>query len=38
MSDDVVEIRRVSDETLIGSAPDITKHFIEMRGVGNHRC
>ena len=34
VSDDVVEIRRVSDETLIGSAPDITKHFIEMRGVG----
>ncbi len=34
VSDDVVEIRRVSEETLIGSAPDITKHFIEMRGVG----
>ena len=34
MSDDVVEIRKVSDETLIGSAPDITKHFIELRGIG----
>ncbi len=34
VSDDVVEIRRVSEETLIGNAPDITKHFIEMRGVG----
>ena len=34
VSDDVVEIRRVSEETLIGTAPDITKHFIEMRGVG----
>ncbi len=34
VSDDVVELRRVSDETLIGTAPDITKHFIEMRGVG----
>ena len=34
VSDDVVELRRVSEETLIGSAPDITKHFIEMRGVG----
>jgi hypothetical protein len=34
VSDDVVEIRKVSDETLIGSAPDITKHFIELRGIG----
>ncbi len=30
----MVEIRKVSDETLIGSAPDITKHFIELRGIG----
>ena len=34
VSDDVVEIHRVSDETLIGSAPDITRHFIELRGIG----
>ena len=34
VSDDVVEIRRVSDETLVGSAPDITRHFIELRGIG----
>lgn len=34
VSDDVVEIRRVSDVTLVGSAPDITKHFIELRGIG----
>lgn len=34
VTDDVVEIRRVSDDTLIGSAPDITKHFIELRGIG----
>lgn len=34
VTDDVVEIRKVSDETLIGSAPDITRHFIEIRGVG----
>ena len=34
VSDDVVEIRRVSDATLIGTAPDITKHFIELRGIG----
>ena len=34
VTDDVVEIRRVSDETLIGTAPDITRHFIELRGIG----
>ena len=34
VSDDVVEIRKVSDATLVGSAPDITKHFIELRGIG----
>ena len=34
VSDDVVEIRKVSDDTLIGTAPDITKHFIELRGIG----
>ena len=34
VSDDVVEIRKVSEETLVGSAPDITRHFIELRGIG----
>ena len=34
VTDDVVEIRRVSDDTLVGSAPDITKHLIELRGIG----
>ena len=34
VTDDVVEIRKVSDETLIGSAPEITRHFIELRGIG----
>lgn len=34
VSDDVVEIRRVSDETLVGTAPDVTRHFIELRGIG----
>ena len=34
VSDDVVEIRKVSDDTLIGSAPGITRHFIELRGIG----
>ncbi len=34
VTDDVVEIRKVSEETLIGTAPAITKHFIELRGIG----
>ena len=34
VTDDVVEIRKVSEETLIGTAPAITKHFIEIRGIG----
>lgn len=34
VTDDVVEIRKVSDDTLIGSAPDMTKHLIELRGIG----
>ena len=34
VSDDVVELRKVSDVTLIGSAPEITRHFIELRGIG----
>ncbi|MGN0243307.1 MAG: HPr(Ser) kinase/phosphatase [Lachnospiraceae bacterium] len=34
VSDDVVEIKKVSEETLIGSSPDITRHFIELRGIG----
>jgi len=34
VTDDVVEIRKVSEETLVGTAPDITKHFIELRGIG----
>jgi len=34
ITDDVVEIRRVSDKSLVGTAPDITRHFIELRGIG----
>ena len=29
-----MEIRKVSDDTLVGSAPGITRHFIELRGIG----
>ena len=34
VADDLVEIRRVSHKTLVGSAPDIIRHLIEIRGVG----
>ncbi len=34
VSDDVVEIRRINEHTLVGTAPDITRYFIELRGVG----
>ena len=34
VTDDAVEIRRISDDTLIGSAPDVTKYFMELRGIG----
>lgn len=34
VSDDAVEIRKVSDETLVGIAPKITRDFIELRGIG----
>lgn len=34
IADDVVEIRRVSDRTLLGTAPENIRHFIEIRGIG----
>lgn len=34
VADDAVEIKRVSDKTLVGSAPDIIKHYMELRGIG----
>ena len=34
VSDDVVIVKKVSDETLIGTSPDMTKHLIELRGIG----
>ena len=34
VSDDVVEIKKINEHTLIGTAPDITRHFIELRGIG----
>lgn len=34
IADDAVEIRKVSSKTLVGTAPDNIRHFIELRGVG----
>lgn len=34
IADDAVEIRRVSDKTLVGYAPKLIKHYIELRGIG----
>lgn len=34
VSDDVVEIRKINEHTLVGMAPDITRYFIELRGIG----
>ncbi len=34
IADDLVEIRRVSDSTLLGRAPEIIRHLIEIRGIG----
>ena len=33
VADDAVEIRRISNE-LIGTAPEIIRHYIELRGIG----
>ncbi len=34
VADDAVEIRRVSDRTLVGQSPENIRHFMELRGVG----
>ncbi len=34
VADDIVEIRRVSSKTLVGTAPDIIRHMLEIRGIG----
>ena len=33
-TDDVVEIHKVRDTTLVGTTPETTRHFIELRGIG----
>lgn len=34
VADDAVEIKRISGTTLLGSAPEVIRHFIEVRGIG----
>ncbi len=34
IADDAVEIKRVSDKTLVGASPDVIRYFIELRGIG----
>jgi len=34
IADDAVEIRQTADHVLIGNAPDLIKHLLEIRGVG----
>ena len=34
IADDAVEIKRVSSKTLVGSAPELIRHYIELRGIG----
>ena len=34
VADDVVEIRQINDDTLVGTSPAITKYLIELRGIG----
>ena len=34
VADDAVEIRKVSNDSLMGSSPDNIRHFLELRGIG----
>ncbi len=34
IADDAVEIKRVSATTLVGCAPEIIRHYVELRGIG----
>ena len=34
IADDAVEIKKTSSRTIVGSAPDNIRHFIELRGIG----
>lgn len=34
IADDAVEIKKVSAKSLVGSAPEIIRHYVELRGIG----
>ena len=34
IADDAVEIRKISGSTLVGTAPDLIRNYIELRGIG----
>lgn len=34
IADDAVEIKKVSAKTLVGTAPEIIRYFVELRGIG----
>lgn len=34
IADDSVDIKRVSAKTLVGEAPELIRHYIELRGIG----
>ena len=34
IADDAVEIRKIAENSLVGSAPDLIKNYIELRGIG----
>ena len=34
VADDLVEIYKTNEHTLMGRAPDLTRHFVELRGIG----
>ena len=34
IADDAVEIRKISETSVVGSAPDIIRNYVELRGIG----
>ncbi|MDY2905817.1 MAG: HPr(Ser) kinase/phosphatase [Eubacteriales bacterium] len=34
IADDAVEIKKVSAKSLVGSAPELIRHYVELRGIG----
>ena len=34
IADDAVEIRKISNHTLVGTAPELIRNYVELRGIG----